>query len=39
MHDMCMNNRLLYHSPHIFSLGSKDHSIRFNDSYPSKSQL
>nr|DAO17418.1 MAG TPA: hypothetical protein [Caudoviricetes sp.] len=35
MHDMCMSNRLPYYSPHIFSLRSKDHLIRFNDSYPS----
>lgn len=26
---------IIYYSPHIFSLRSKDHLIRFNDSYPS----
>nr|DAR98047.1 MAG TPA: hypothetical protein [Bacteriophage sp.] len=26
---------IVYYSPHIFSLRSKDLSIRFNDSYPS----
>nr|DAH91109.1 MAG TPA: hypothetical protein [Caudoviricetes sp.] len=26
---------LLIYSPYIFSLRSKDHLIRFNDSYPS----
>nr|DAU10477.1 MAG TPA: hypothetical protein [Caudoviricetes sp.] len=35
LHDMYMSNRLPYYSPHIFSLRSKDFSIRFNDSYPS----
>nr|DAK61707.1 MAG TPA: hypothetical protein [Bacteriophage sp.] len=26
---------IIYYSPHIFSLRSKDLLIRFNDSYPS----